>query len=175
VPAGLISRTIQDSEGERRIFFISFLAALSITLSIVETMVPKPLPWMRIGLANAITLYAFTLLRPGEVLLLVMARVLATSLLIGSFLSVTFALSIAGALASFAVMLVLYRFFKPVFSLVGVSVAGALTSNTVQLALINMLFINSRISYYFLPVIILFGLAGGILSGLFGRFLTENI
>jgi heptaprenyl diphosphate synthase len=171
----VISQTIRSSEGERRVYFIAFLAALSISLAIVEHMVPRPLPWMRFGLANAITLYAFGVLRPKEVFLLVIARVVASSLLIGSFLSVTFLLSLSGALSSFFVMLSLFLLFRRFFSLIGISVAGALTSNAVQLLVVNTLFINSRISYYLLPLILLFALGGGILSGLFGRFLTEHI
>jgi heptaprenyl diphosphate synthase len=170
-----ISATIRNSEGKKRIFFIAFLSTMAICLSIIEHMVPKPLPWMRIGLANAITLYAFTIMRPKEVLLVVFSRVLATSLLIGSFLSVTFLLSISGAVASFAIMWVLYSFFHRYFSLVGISVAGAATSNAVQLLVVNTLFVNSRLSFYFLPLILLFALLGGVISGFFGKFLCENI
>ena len=173
--AHVISNTIKKSEGEKRVFFIAFLSAMAISLAIVEYMVPKPLPWMRIGLANAITLYAFTVLKPKEVLLVVLTRVIAASLLIGSFLSLTFLLSFSGALSSFLVMFLLYTFLKGFFSLVGISIAGALTSNTVQLLMINGLFINSKISYYFLPFILIFALVGGTLSGLFGRFLTKNV
>ena len=85
-----ISDTIKESIGQKRVFFIAFLATMAIFLAIAEHMIPKPLPWMRIGLANAITLYAFTILRKREVLLIVVSRVVATSLLIGSFMSLTF-------------------------------------------------------------------------------------
>ena len=67
-PKLFISTTIRKSEGDKRIFFMAFLGAMAISFSIIESMVPKPLPWMRIGLANAITLYSFTVLRPREVL-----------------------------------------------------------------------------------------------------------
>ena len=62
-----ISNTIRESEGQRRLFYIAFLSTMAIFLAIAEHMIPKPLPWMRIGLANAITLYAFTIMRPREV------------------------------------------------------------------------------------------------------------
>jgi len=170
-----ISNAIIGSEGQRRVFYIAFLATMSIFLAIAEHMVPKPLPWMRIGLANAITLYAFTILRPKEVLLVVVSRTVAASLLIGSFLSVTFILSFTGALSSFAVMCLLYIFFRRWFGLVGMSVAGAVTSNMVQLLVVNAVFVQSSLSYYFVPILLGFALAGGILSGLFGRFLVENL
>jgi heptaprenyl diphosphate synthase len=170
-----ISTTIRGSEGNKRVFFMAFLGAMAISFSIVESMVPKPLPWMRIGLANAITLYAFTVLKPYEVLPVILSRVIATSILLGTLLSVSFFLSLSGALSSFIIMFLLYKHLGRFFSIVGISVAGAVTSNAAQLTLLNLLFINSRISYYFLPFILLFALIGGILSGLFARFLTENI
>jgi heptaprenyl diphosphate synthase len=148
---------------------------MAIALSILESAVPRPLPWMRVGLANAVTLYALTVLAPREVLLVVLARVVATALLVGSFLSVTFVLGLTGALVSFAVMLVFHRVLGSVFGLVGISVAGALASNVAQLALVNALFIGSDVSFYFLPFVFLFALAGGTLSGFFGGFLVQNL
>ena len=170
-----ISNTISASEGKQRLFYIAFLATMAIFLAIAEHMIPKPLPWMRIGLANAVTLYAFTILRPREVFLVVISRTVAASLLIGSFLSVTFILSFAGAVSSFAVMCLLYLFLRRWFGLVGMSVAGAVTSNMVQLFVVNAVFVGSALSHYFVPILLGFALVGGVLSGLFGRFLAENL
>lgn len=154
---------------------IAYLATMAIALSIIEGLVPRPLPWMRVGLANAITLFAFTIIRPGEVFLLVLARVVAASLLTGSFLSPTFFLSATGAVSSFGVMFAFLRFGPSLFSVVGASVAGAVASNVAQLMIVNGLFIDSRVSFYFLPFIFLFALAGGSVSGFFGRFLITNL
>ena len=154
---------------------MAFLGAMAISFSIIESMIPKPMPWMRIGLANAITLYSFTVLKPSEVLPVVLSRVVATSIMLGTLFSVSFFLSLSGALSSFIIMYLLYTYTRRVFSLVGVSVAGAVTSNAAQLTMLNLLFINNRISYLFLPFILVFALIGGVLSGLFARFLTENI
>lgn len=171
----LISRSIQGSEGRDRIFIIGFLATMAIFLSIIEHMVPKPLPWMRVGLANAITLYAFTYMKPKEVFFIVLSRMIAASLFVGSFLSIGFLLSLVGSLSSFCVMYLLFKLFQRFFSLIGISIIGALTSNTSQFLLINILFTNSRLFFYFLPFILLFALIGGSVSGIFGRFLVENI
>jgi len=170
-----LSEAIRDSEGKRRLFSIAFLSTMAIALSIIESVVPRPLPWMRFGLANAVTLYAFAFLSPKEVLLVVLSRVFATSLLLGTFLSISFLLGFGGALTSFAVMLVFYKWFGKVFSLVGISVAGALASNFAQFWIVNALFIDSRVSFYFLPFIFLFALAGGTVSGFFSRFLVESL
>jgi len=170
-----ITETIRESSGRRRTFFIAFLSTMAIFFAIAETAVPKPLPWMRLGLANSITLYALSTMRVKEALIIVVARVIAASLLIGTFLSIGFILSLTGALASFVVMCFFYSIFKRWISLVGISVLGAVTSNASQLFVVNTLFVNSRLSYYFLPFLFLFALTGGTVSGLFGRFLVRNI
>ena len=175
VERGEISRIIRGSEGRRRLYYGAFLATLAIFLAIAESVIPKPLPWMRLGLSNAITLYAFTLLRPREVLLVVLSRVVAASFLLGSFLSIGFVLSLTGAVSSFCVMFLLYRSLRRWVSPVGISVMGAVTSNSAQLAVVNALFVGSRLSFYLLPFLFLFALVGGTASGLFGRFLMENI
>jgi heptaprenyl diphosphate synthase len=72
-------------------------------------------------------------------------------------------------------MYLVYAFLRRWFSLIGVSIFGALTSNMVQLMLVNAIFIRSALSYYFIPILLGFALVGGIISGLFGRFLVENI
>lgn len=170
-----ITEIIQESSGPKRTFAISFLATMAIFLAIAESAVPKPLPWMRLGLANAITLYAFSTMRVREALIIVIARVLAASLLVGTFLSIGFVLSLTGALTSFAVMCFFYSTCRRWISLIGISVLGAVTSNASQLFIVNTLFVNSRLSYYFLPFLFLFALAGGTISGLFGRFLVRNV
>ena len=170
-----ISKTIRESEGKKRVYCAAFLATLAIFLAIAESIIPRPLPWMRLGLANAITLYAFSVMKPREVLLVIMGRVVATSLLLGTFLSIGFLLSLIGALSSFLVMFFLYRLCTRWLSLVGISILGAVTSNAAQLAVLNAIFVGSRLSYYLLPFLFLFALLGGAISGLFGQFLTDNL
>ena len=170
-----ISEAIRTSEGRKRGYYAAFLSTLAIFLAIAESIIPKPLPWFRLGLANAVTLYAFSVLRPREVLLVVLSRTIASSLLLGTFLSVSFILSLTGVLASLAVMLLLYYGLGRWVSLVGISIVGAVTSNAAQLFVVNALFVGSRLSMYLLPFLFLFALVGGTVSGLFGRFLTENL
>ena len=164
------SRSIDD-----RIFCLSYLGSMAIMLSILEIAIPKPLPWMKIGLANSVTLYAFGVLKIKEVFVVVLARVLAVSIIIGTFLSTTFVLSLTGAVTSFIVMAVAYRYLKRFISLIGISVLGASASNLSQLMVVNWLFLNSRVSYYLFPILLAVALIGGIITGLFAMFLRRNI
>ena len=79
---------------------IAKLAAFAIGLHLLEAVMPSPLPGVKPGLANIVTLfvlYRFDFATAAWVSLL---RVFASSLLLGNFLSPTFALSLSGALLS---------------------------------------------------------------------------
>ncbi len=166
---------ILKAEGKDRLFYIIYLCSMSMLLSIIEYAVPKPFPWMKVGLANAITLYSFGLLKDKEILLLVVIRVFAVSLIIGTFLSTSFILSLTSAITSFFTMWLFYRLCRKILSLIGISIIGAVTSNVSQLFVVNKIFINSDISYYILPILILIALIGGTITGYFSEFLKRNI
>jgi heptaprenyl diphosphate synthase len=79
---------------------IALLAALAISIHIIESAFPSPLPGIKPGLANVITLFCF--IRYGWITALQVSliRVIISSLLLGSFLSPTFLLSLSGTLLS---------------------------------------------------------------------------
>ncbi len=88
---------------------IAGFAALAVVIHILEASVPSPLPGVKPGLANVITLVV--MFRHGWVAAAWVAglRVLVGSLLLGSFMTPTFILSASGAVASVVVLGVLYR------------------------------------------------------------------
>ncbi|MBL8491030.1 MAG: Gx transporter family protein, partial [Rhodocyclaceae bacterium] len=93
-------------------------AAAAIVLAIAEAAIPTPLPGVKPGLANIVVLVV--LLRHGwvDAAWVSLLRVFAASLLMGQILSPGFFLSLAGALASLAVLAATSRlparFFGPV-------------------------------------------------------------
>jgi heptaprenyl diphosphate synthase len=93
----MTSATLQDRQ-------IAGFAALAVVIHILEASVPSPLPGVKPGLANVITL--IVLWRHGWVAAAWVAglRVLVGSLLLGSFMTPTFMLSASGALASIVVL-----------------------------------------------------------------------
>ena len=92
------------------------------------------------------------------------------SLLFGSVGALFY--SLAGAVLSLAVMTLLRRL--DVFSPVGVSVAGGVSHNVGQILMAMVLLETERLIWY-LPVLILTGLGGGILVGLCGAALVKRI
>jgi uncharacterized membrane protein len=114
---------------------VALAAAVCLLLSSIEYLIPKPLPFLRLGLANLPLLACLDLLPPGPFFLLLALKVLGQGLVQGSLFSVIFLFSVAGTVASGGIMFAARRLLGGRISLIGISVLGALASNLTQLVL----------------------------------------
>jgi heptaprenyl diphosphate synthase len=158
----------------RRLDLVAFLGALCLFLSAVEYMIPKPIPFLRVGLANLPILLCIDLL-PVPLLLLVMSlKVLGQGLIGGTFLSYVFLFSAAGSFASGLSMLALRRVAGKRVSLVGIGVFGALFSNCVQVLLARLLIFGEG-AWLIAPPFLAAGTVTAVALGLFAeRFAARS-
>ena len=154
----------------RRAAFLGAMTALALILSYVESFIPMPLPGVKLGLANLVAvfvLYRYGVLRAAGVSLL---RVLLSSLLFGS--AVSLAYSLAGAALSIAVMALLRRTDR--FSPLGVSIAGGVMHNAGQIIACCILLDTAAVAAY-LPVLIVSGSVAGAAIGALAAVLLSRI
>jgi heptaprenyl diphosphate synthase len=144
---------------------IAQLSAIAIGLSLIESVLPSPMPGVKPGIANIITLYAMYRFNFRTAIWVSILRVFATSLILGQFLSPTFMLSLAGSLLS---LLTLYfsiklpsRFFSPI----GLSVLSSFAHITGQLLLVRLWLIPHASIYYLIPIYSAAALAFGLING----------
>ena len=83
---------------------VAWLATAAVGLSLVDAAIPSPLPGVKPGLANIVTLVVLARYGWGTAVWVSALRVLAGSLLLGYFLAPGFFLSLSGALASLVVL-----------------------------------------------------------------------
>lgn len=155
---------------------IALLAAYALGLHGFERLLPTPIPWMRLGLANLITLITLLLYGLRPALMVTLIRVILSSLFGGTFLGPSFILSLGGGLAStFAMGFALFA-AKQLFSPVGLSIIGALFHNMTQLFLAYFLFVR-RIEPVLLitPIILLLGTLTGTVNGIIASLLINNL
>jgi heptaprenyl diphosphate synthase len=147
---------------------LAVLVACASVLQVAESLLPHPLPGVRIGLANIITIVALAELGPSWALQLAFYRSLVSSLVLGTFLAPAFVLSLGGGLASALVMMLVYAAARrvPGLGLVGVSVAGAVSHIVAQLALVYFVFVRSAGVLWLAPWLVLSAVATGLLTGL---------
>jgi heptaprenyl diphosphate synthase len=150
---------------------LALLGAFCLFLSAVEYMIPKPLPFMRIGLANVPLMLALDMFPFSAILVLVSIKVLGQALITGTLFSYIFLFSLTGTFFSAVVMYALRRMLSRTrgrerITFVGVSAAGAMVSNVTQLALAWLFLFRSSVRYI-APPFLAAGLITGIALGLF--------
>lgn len=158
-------------DGVRKLAILSLLLSLSMVLSYLESLVPVfiAVPGVKLGLANAVSLFTLYKLGAREAISISLIRVLLSSLLFGSVMSMAF--SLAGAALSLFAMIILKR-ISPLSTAV-VSVIGAVCHNVGQIIVAKALLSTSLI--YYLGVLIISGVVSGILIGLLTSYLIKRI
>ncbi|MBI4683293.1 MAG: Gx transporter family protein [Nitrospirae bacterium] len=161
-----------DDKVSSETIHIALLSAYAVGLHSIESMIPTPVPWLRLGLANIITLTTLYLygLRAGMIVTL--TRIIIRSLLAGTFLGPAFAMSLGGGVASTLVMWGLKAIFGRLLSPVSVSIFGALTHNIAQLFLAYFLFVRQIEA---ILIVSPFILGAGLLTGIFNGIVTNLI
>lgn len=156
---------------------IARLTAAAIAIALVESAVPSPLPGVKPGLANIITL--LVLLRYDWVTAawVTLLRVFAVSLLVGQFLAPGFVLSLGGALASLGVLYLaqpLVRQMPAWFGPVTLSVLAALAHMMMQMLIVRLWLVPSPGVWVLAPVFIGAALLFGALNGLIVAWLRSS-
>ncbi len=146
----------------------ALLGAFCFFLSAVEYMVPKPLPFMRLGIANLPILLAADLLPLPWFLVLALVKVVGMSVISGSLFSYIAVFSLAGTLVAALVMWVARKALGGLVSAVGVSVLGAVSSNAVQV-LVARVVVFGEAARLIAPLFLAMGLVTGTLLGLFAE------
>ena len=146
----------------------AFLGGLCLFLSAIEYLFPKPVPFMRLGLANLPILFSLKLLPFPYILLLVLLKITGQGLISGTLTSYVFLFSAAGSFTSAVVMISVNKIPVRIISLIGVSIAGALTGNIIQLIL-SVKFIFGESAWVIAPFFLLAGTISSFFIGLFAQ------
>jgi len=165
----------QQLDVVRRRVFMALFIALAVALHTFEVLLPNPLPWLRLGLANILALTALFLYGVRALWLVSISRILVGSLVLGSLFSPGFLLSLSGGLLATMMMTIGYRSFSPRIGPVGVSVLGALGHVTGQLLIAWLLIVRHSSIWLMLPFFLLFALISGMVNGIAADMLIESL
>ena len=150
------------------------LTALALGLSTLENLFPVtlviPLPGVKLGLANIVTVFALYQLGPLPALCILAARCLLGSLFAGNASALLF--SLLGGTLAMLVMLALSRL--PGLSVYGVSIGGAAGHNIGQMAAALITLGNTAVLGY-LPFLLVVSLFTGALTGFVSALLLRAI
>lgn len=146
----------------------AMLTALALILSYIERFIPLemllPLPGVKLGLANTVTLFALFMLDAPVTLCILIVRCLMGALFSGSITGLAFSLS--GGLLSMGVMLLSIR--SPHLSIFGVSVLGAAAHSCGQILAAIWLMGSVQVAAYLPYLIVVSAFCGIATAGLTG-------
>ncbi len=158
----------------KKLMFLSLLISSGLILSIIENMIPIPIPipGVKLGLANVVFLLTLVLFGFKEAMIVVIIRGLTMSLATGNVSAVIY--SLPSSMISTVVMAIVYKYFSKYFSLIGVSLFGAVAFNTVQVGIASLIMQNVKIFSY-LPIMILTSVFTGCFIGLTAKEAKNKI
>ena len=148
----------------KRLTLCAILIALALALSYTERFIPLqmvvPLPGVKLGLANIVTLLALYLMGPKSAFAILIPRCVFGAVFGGGITGLAF--SLTGGLLAMGVMCLAKRI--PVFSVYGVSILGAAAHNIGQI-LAAMVLMNSIYIGAYLPYLLVVALFTGFATG----------
>lgn len=158
----------------RQLTLCAVLTALALGLSYMENFIPLglliPLPGIKLGLANIVTIFALYALGPAQALLILIARCTLGAVFAGNLNALLF--SLMGGLSAMMVMIGLSRLRR--LSVYGVSMGGAAAHNCGQVAA-AMVTLGNAAPLAYLPVLLAVSLLSGTLTGYLSELLFRAL
>jgi len=166
-----------DLKLRNRLNYLTYLAVLVTFAVVIHTIeaalpLPMPVPGVRLGLANMITLLTLILFGLRSGLLISALRSVLGSLFVGGLFGFGFWLSItAGVVSCLAMGLMLLIQKKGLVSLISVSVVGAAVHNLTQLTLASLIIVNLALLKGYYPFLLLLSVPTGVFTGVAAYYL----
>lgn len=144
---------------------VARLAAVAVGLSLVDAAIPMPLPGVKPGLANIVTLLVLARYGWKTAAWVSLLRVFAGSLLLGQFLAPGFFLSLSGTLCSLLFLCAAQYLPSRWFSLISWSLLASFAHISGQLLIVRIWLIPHDGLFRLVPVFALAALVFGVMNG----------
>lgn len=156
----------------RRLVIMSILLAIALTIFMIEVQIPviAPIPGIKLGLSNIITLMAILYLGKKEAFSILILRIIIGSIFSGQVISLMY--SFGGGILCFIVMTIACEFLKKEYIPL-ISVLGAIAHNIGQIS-IAIILINSTKIIFYLPMLLLSGIITGFFTGYIVYYVNNN-
>ena len=157
----------------KRLARLGVLTAVALIIFIVELQIPNPfpIPGVKLGLANIVTVYAVYRYRPSEVAMMTGVRILLGSVFSGNIMALIY--SACGSLLCLLGMLLLRRVIDEKHLWLA-SVFGAVLHNTGQMAAALLVTQTPSLLFYY-PFLLVSGCLAGLFTGLCTQLILPRI
>lgn len=150
------------------------LASLCLFFSYIENIIPHPLPFLRLGLANIPLLVSLPYLPFSSFMTLALLKAASGAFASGTLFSLFFLLSLSSSVSSALLMFLAKKILKEKVSIYGISLIGGFASSAVQIALSSLYLGHGMMSLF--PVLSITSLFTCLITAcIAGSFEYENI
>ena len=163
------------ASGAGRVARLGVLAACAVAVYVFEALLPRPVPWARVGLSNVVILVCLFAFGFESALIVNLVRIVAGNVLLGLVASPAFLFSAAGSTAALLAMGAVRWKLVPPLSVVGTSVIGAVVNNAVQVWIISSMFSASAAGAGLIGVFVLLGLGVGCVTGVLAARVIDKV
>ena len=148
------------------------LVATAFLFSYLESLIPIPIPipGIKLGLANLVTLLSLYILGEKGAFTIMIARILLSGFTFSGMATILY--SLAGGILSFFLMALSKR--KNWFSIIGISIIGGVFHNVGQICMAAVVLKNTAIFYYF-GFLLIAGCVTGCLIGIVGKTIYKRL
>lgn len=157
----------------KRLTTMSLLTSMALIIFIIEANLPSltPIPGIKLGLSNIITVYAMFILGPLDTLLILFSRIILGSIFSGNMSTLLYSLS--GGMFCYVSMLIMRKFLT-VKQIWICSVIGAISHNIGQIT-VAILITNTMSLIYYLPILMVSAIISGTFTGLCTQYLINRL
>ena len=157
----------------RRLTRAALLTAIALTIFMAEAQIPAPvpIPGVKLGLANIVTVYAMYVLGPGDTLMILVSRIFLGAVFSGQMMTLLY--SLGGGLCCFAAMLILRRLLDRDYLWLA-SPLSAIFHNLGQV-LVSAAVMRTWVVISYLPYLVLSGICSGLFTGLCTQLLVRRL
>ena len=154
---------------------LSLLVGLGLILFIFESFIPRPLPWLKPGLAHVATLVALYAYGNRAAFIVVVIRIMLGAIILGTLFNPAFILSFAGGITATLFMAFTKHYLSNIFSIFGISIIGAAIHNLTQLVLVELIIVQKIEIFYLTPLMILSSIFTGFVVALVSHLIISKI
>ena len=156
----------------RKLTLLALLTAIALTIFMVEAQIPAllPIPGIKLGLSNIVTVFAVFTLGPKEAVMVLAARIFLGAVFAGNFSTIFY--SAAGGALAILTTIALRR----VLTKRQLWVAGALgaVAHSIGQMIMAVLLTSTPGLIAYLPVMIVVSIVTGTFTGLCAQFLVNR-
>lgn len=156
----------------KKLTSMALLTAIALTIFMIEAQIPAvvPLPGVKLGLANIITVYAVFVLGPREAAAILAGRIFLGAVFAGNFSTIFY--SAAGGTCAIVMTILLRKLLTPKQLWVA-GCLGAIAHSVGQVTMAVVITGTPSIAIY-LPVLIAISIVTGFFTGLCAQFLVNR-